>query len=161
MSVYEYSLPRLDGSELPLSELEGHALLLVNVASACGLTPQYEGLQALNNRYRDRGLIIVGVPCNQFGGQEPLEGDEIAEFCSTNYAVDFALTAKIDVNGVHSHPLYRELTTAPDDAGNAGDVQWNFEKFLVSPAGEVLRRFRPQTTPEDPEVVAAIESALP
>jgi len=161
MSVYEYSLPRPDGTELPLAELEGHTLLLVNVASKCGLTPQYEGLQALNARFRERGLIIVGVPCNQFGGQEPLEGEEIEEFCSTNYAVDFALTAKIEVNGVHGHPLYHELTAIADDDGEAGDVEWNFEKFLISPSGEVLRRFRPQVTPEDPELVAAVESALP
>jgi glutathione peroxidase len=161
MSVYEYSLPRPDGTELPLSELEGHTVLLVNVASKCGLTPQYEGLQALNNRYRERGLIIVGVPCNQFGGQEPLEGEEIAEFCSANYSVDFALTAKIDVNGVHGHPLYRELSAVVDDHGTAGDVEWNFEKFLVSPTGDVLRRFRPQVKPDDPEFVSAIESALP
>jgi glutathione peroxidase len=161
VSVFDHELPMLDGSTMALRGLEGHAVLFVNVASKCGLTPQYEGLQRLNERFRERGLFVIGVPCNQFGGQEPLEGEAIAEFCATEYDVDFPLSAKLDVNGVKAHPLYRDLTGTPDPGGVAGEVDWNFEKFLVAPDGEVVARFRPQVAPDDPELVAAIEAALP
>jgi glutathione peroxidase len=138
----------------------GRATLVVNVASRCGLTPQYEALQRLHERFEPQGFSVLGVPCNQFGEQEPGTPEEIAAFCSETYAVSFPLTAKVDVNGSDRHPLYEELTSMPDDEGRSGDVQWNFEKFLVSPEGRVVRRFRPQTEPESPEVIAAIETAL-
>jgi glutathione peroxidase len=158
--TYEHTLPTLDGDTLDLATLRGRPTLIVNVASACGLTPQYEGLQGLYEQYADRGLAIVGVPCNQFGEQEPGTPEEIAAFCSSTYGVTFPLTAKLDVNGPNRHPLYEELTAAPDDEGKAGDVQWNFEKFLVSSDGEILARFRPLTTPDDPALLAAIEAAI-
>jgi glutathione peroxidase len=159
--TYEHTLPTLDGDTLDLASLRGRPTLIVNVASACGLTPQYEGLQSLYERYADRGLAIVGVPCNQFGEQEPGTPEEISTFCSSNYGVTFPLTAKLDVNGPGRHPLYEELTAVPDAEGKAGDIQWNFEKFLISRDGDVLARFRPLVTPDDPELVAAIEAALP
>ena len=131
------------------------------MASKCGLTPQYEGLERLQERYEGRGFSVLGFPCNQFLGQEPGSAEEIAEFCSTTYGVTFPLFEKIDVNGEQRHPIYAELTEVPDDDGQAGDVTWNFEKFLVSPAGEVVARFRPQVEPEDPALVGAIEAQLP
>lgn len=158
--IYDLTLETLAGGNLDLAAFRGTPTLIVNVASQCGLTPQYEGLQALYERYRSSGLNVVGVPCNQFGEQEPGSPDEIATFCSTNYGVTFPLTAKLEVNGPNRHPLYGELTATPDTEGNAGDVQWNFEKFLVSSDGEILARFRPLTTPDDPELLAAIEAAL-
>ena len=144
-----------------ISTLQGRAVLVVNVASKCGLTPQYEALQQVHERYGDRGFTVVGVPCNQFGGQEPGTMDEILEFCSTNYSVTFPLTEKVEVNGPGRHPVYEELTSVPDAEGEAGDVVWNFEKFVLSPGGEVVARFRPLTAPDAPEVLAAIESVLP
>ena len=161
MSIYNVEIASLDGTPFDLGGLRGKAVLVVNVASRCGLTPQYEGLQRLHERYRDRGFTVLGVPCNQFGEQEPGSPGEIAEFCSTSYHVTFPLTEKVDVNGGGRHPLYRELTSKADEAGDAGDVQWNFEKFLLSPEGKVLARFRPPTVPESDEVVVAIEAALP
>jgi glutathione peroxidase len=158
--TYDHALEALDGSTLDLDAFRGQPTLIVNVASKCGLTPQYEGLQSLYERYADRGLNIVGVPCNQFGEQEPGSPEESATSCSANYGVSFPLTAKLDVNGANRHPLYDELTATPDAEGKAGDVQWNFEKFLVSSDGEILARFRPLTTPDDPELLAAIEAAL-
>ena len=134
--------------------------LLVNVASKCGLTPQYEGLERLQETYGDRGFTVLGFPCNQFLGQEPGTAEEIAEFCSTTYGVSFPLFEKIEVNGDGRHPLYAELTEVADAEGAAGDIQWNFEKFLVSPDG-TIRRFRPGVEPEAPELVAAIEADLP
>jgi glutathione peroxidase len=128
--TYDHTLEALDGGTLDLSSFRGRPTLIVNVASKCGLTPQYEGLQSLYERYADRGLNIVGVPCNQFGEQEPGSPEEIATFCSANYGVTFPLTTKLDVNGPNRHPLYEELTATPDAEGKAGDVQWNFEKFL-------------------------------
>jgi glutathione peroxidase len=159
--IYEYSLPLLEGGWLDLSQLRGRSALIVNVASECGLTPQYEGLEWLHGAYGKRGLTVIGVPCNQFGDQEPGSPEEIAEFCSSNYRVSFPLTAKLEVNGSGRHPLYEELTAAPDADGEAGDVQWNFEKFLVSAVGEVLERFRPLVAPDAPGLIAAIEAALP
>ena len=134
---------------------------MVNVASKCGLTPQYAGLERLHERYAGRGFAVVGFPCNQFGGQEPGTAAEIGEFCSTTYGVTFPMLEKVEVNGPGRHPVYTELTAVPDASGEAGDVQWNFEKFLVGPDGRVLARFRPQTTPEDPALIAAIEANLP
>ena len=149
----------LDGGELDLRDLPG-PMLIVNVASKCGLTPQYTALEKLARDYRDRGLTVLGAPCNQFMGQEPGTPDEIAEFCSATYGVTFPLTEKLDVNGDDAHPLFAELTTTPDADGNAGDVEWNFEKFLVSKDGEVLARFRPATVPDAPEIIEAVEKAL-
>jgi glutathione peroxidase len=161
MSIQDIPLNTLDGKPASLNDYEGKAILLVNVASRCGLTPQYEGLERLHERYAERGFSVVGVPCNQFGGQEPGTADEIQEFCSATYGVTFPLLQKIDVNGEGRHPLYAELTKTPDAEGNDGDIQWNFEKFLIGADGVVLRRFRPRTEPEAPEVVEAIEAALP
>ncbi|HVM65150.1 MAG TPA: glutathione peroxidase [Acidimicrobiales bacterium] len=161
MTIYDIPIRTLAGEPASLADQKGKALLLVNVASKCGLTPQYEGLERLQERYEDRGFSVLGFPCNQFMGQEPGTPEEIATFCSTTYGVTFPLFEKIDVNGQGRHPLYSELTAAADADGAAGDVQWNFEKFLVSPTGEVVARFRPATDPEAPEVVAAIEAALP
>ncbi len=161
MSVYEGQLTALDGTALDLADLKGTATLVVNVASRCGLTPQYEGLERLQQRYHDRGFTVLGAPCNQFGEQEPGTPEEIATFCSTTYGVSFPLTEKLDVNGEQRHALYQQLTAVPDGTGAAGDIQWNFEKFLVSPDGDIVARFRPMTTPEDDEVIAAIEAVLP
>jgi glutathione peroxidase len=134
---------------------------VVNVASRCGLTPQYAGLEELQKRFASSGFNVLGVPCNQFGGQEPGTAKQIATFCSENYGVTFPMTEKVEVNGAGRHLLYSRLVTAPDAQGQAGDIQWNFEKFLVTPSGEVVARFRPQTAPQSPEVVAAIQAALP
>jgi glutathione peroxidase len=150
-----------DPSSLADSDLAGKTLLIVNVASKCGLTPQYAGLEALHERFADQGFAVVGFPCNQFGGQEPGSAAEIAEFCSTTYGVSFPMFEKIEVNGAGRHPIYTELTAVADAGGEAGDVQWNFEKFLVGPDGTVLARFRPRTAPEAPELVDAIEASLP
>ena len=148
----------LDGSELPLSRFAGQVVLVVNVASQCGLTPQYEGLERLQQRFGPRGFSVLGVPCNQFAGQEPGYEAEIQAFCQTSYGVTFPLTEKTAVNGGQRHPLYRLL--AGEGAEFPGDISWNFEKFLVGKNGEVLARFSPRTLPEDPSVLAAIESAL-
>jgi glutathione peroxidase len=155
------TLPALDGSEAALADYAGQALLVVNVASKCGFTRQYAGLEALHERYRDRGLTVLGFPSNQFGAQEPGTAEEIAEFCSANFGVTFPLFAKTDVNGPDRHPLYARLTETADAQGVAGDVQWNFEKLLVAPNGEVVARFRSKTEPEAPELVSAIEAVLP
>ncbi|MGW3964491.1 glutathione peroxidase [Amycolatopsis sp. NPDC005003] len=161
MGIHEIPLKTLDGRDSSLGEFAGKALLVVNVASKCGLTPQYSGLERLQERFGGQGFSVVGFPCNQFAGQEPGSADEIQTFCSTTYGVTFPLFEKIDVNGEGRHPLYAELTGTPDAEGAAGDVQWNFEKFLVGADGEVLARFRPRTEPEDEAVVKAIEAALP
>ncbi|TVL89418.1 glutathione peroxidase [Streptomyces sp. SAJ15] len=160
MSLYDIPLRTLSGEPTTLGAHRDKAVLLVNVASKCGLTPQYEGLERLQRRYVERGFTVLGVPCNQFAGQEPGTDEEIQTFCSTTYGVTFPLLEKLDVNGEDRHPLYTELTRTPDATGEAGDVQWNFEKFLVSPRGEVVGRFRPRTEPEAPELVAAIEAQL-
>jgi glutathione peroxidase len=151
-------LTALDGSTLP--DLDGKAVLVVNVASKCGLTPQYTALEQLQKDYADRGFSVLGVPCNQFMGQEPGSPEEIATFCSATYGVTFPLTEKIEVNGEGRHPLYASLTETADADGEAGDIQWNFEKFLIAPDGTVTR-FRPRTVPDDPAVVAAITEVLP
>jgi glutathione peroxidase len=152
----------LDGEPTTLGALTGgRAALVVNVASKCGLTPQYSALEALQKEYADQGFTVVGVPCNQFRGQEPGTAEEIAEFCSATYGVTFPMTGKVEVNGPGAHPVYQRLTATPDAAGEAGDVQWNFEKFLIDGSGEVVGRFRPTTLPDAPEVRAAIEASLP
>ncbi|HEY3472925.1 MAG TPA: glutathione peroxidase [Amycolatopsis sp.] len=161
MGIHEIPLKTLDGQDTTLGSLAGKALLVVNVASKCGLTPQYSGLERLQERFGGQGFSAVGFPCNQFAGQEPGSAEEIQTFCSTTYGVTFPLFEKIDVNGDNRHPLYAELTEKADAEGAAGDVQWNFEKFLVGADGEVLARFRPRTEPEDEAVVKAIEAALP
>jgi len=161
MSLLETRVATLEGAPTTLGEvLGGRAALVVNVASRCGLTPQYAGLVRLQESYADRGFTVVGVPCNQFMGQEPGSAEEIQEFCSTTYGVDFPLLEKVEVNGDDRHPLYTELTTTADAEGAAGDVQWNFEKFLLSADGEVVARFRPRVEPESPEVVEAIEKVI-
>ncbi len=161
MSLYDIALRTLDGQDTTLGAYSGQALLLVNVASKCGLTPQYTALEQLQKEYGDRGFSVLGFPCNQFMGQEPGTNEEIAEFCSATYGVTFPLFDKIEVNGPGRHPLYTALTATEDAEGEAGDVEWNFEKFLVSPAGDVVQRFRPQTVPDDPAVISAIEAQLP
>ena len=161
MTLYDAKINTLEGGPADLSEFEGKALLVVNVASKCGLTPQYEGLQKLHEQYADRGFEVLGFPCNQFMGQEPGTAEEIREFCDSTYHVTFPLFEKIDVNGDQQHPIYAELEQQTDADGEAGDVKWNFEKFLVSPTGEVVGRFRPQVTPDDPALVSAIEAQLP
>jgi glutathione peroxidase len=161
MNVHGIPLRTLSGEPATLGELAGKSLLVVNVASRCGLTPQYEGLERLQQTYGERGFSVVGFPCNQFGGQEPGTAEEIQTFCSTTYGVSFPLFEKIEVNGPSRHPLYTELTATPDVNGDAGDIQWNFEKFLIGPEGAVLGRFRPPTQPEAPEILTAIEASLP
>ena len=151
----------LSGARLDPMLLRGRATLIVNVASRCGLTPQYEALQRLYERYHERGLVVLGIPCDQFAGQEPGTPQEIAEFCSDTYSVTFPLTDKLEVNGHGRHPLYDLLAAIPDRFGAAGDVQWNFEKFLVSPQGEPVARFRPTILPESAELIEAIEATLP
>ncbi|NKY25131.1 glutathione peroxidase [Nocardia gamkensis] len=161
MSLREVPLRTLSGESTTLADLVGdRAVLLVNVASKCGLTPQYSGLVELHESFGPRGLSVVGVPCNQFMGQEPGTAEEIQEFCSATYGVDFPLLEKTDVNGDQRHALYQQLVQTPDAEGNAGDIQWNFEKFLIDRDGKVAGRFRPRTTPEAPELVAAIEAVL-
>ena len=160
MSIYDAPVKTLEGEPASLKDHEGEALLIVNVASKCGLTPQYTALEELHEKYKDRGFSVIGVPCNQFRGQEPGTAEEIREFCSTTYNVTFPILEKTDINGDKTHPLYQELKQTPDAEGNAGDVMWNFEKFLVAPGGKVTR-FRPQVKPDDPAVVDAIEAALP
>ncbi len=161
MSVHDVSIARLDGSPMNLADFAGQTVLVVNVASQCGLTPQYTALEEIHERFADRGFTVLGVPCNQFLGQEPGTADEIAEFCSSTYGVTFPLTEKVEVNGEGRHPLYDELVDVADDEGHTGDIRWNFEKFLVGPDGAVVARFSPVTVPDDPSVVAAIEGALP
>jgi glutathione peroxidase len=161
MSLSDISLTTLDGQSTSLADYGDRAVLIVNVASKCGLTPQYSALEQLARDYADRGLTVIGVPCNQFMGQEPGDAEEIQAFCSTTYGVTFTLLAKTDVNGPDRHPLFTELTKTPDAGGEAGDVQWNFEKFLVAPGGVMVNRFRPTTVPDAPEVVGAIERILP
>jgi len=159
-SIYGLELPRLNGKLESLSAYSGKVVLAVNVASRCGFTPQYGGLQALQDSYADRGLVVLGFPCNQFFHQEPGTAEQIQEFCSLNYGVTFPLFAKLDVKGEGQHPLYAILTESADDSGKAGNVRWNFEKFLVGRDGRVVRRFRSKVVPEDPTVVDAIEALL-
>lgn len=161
MSLLDTPIARLDGTPATLGEITGgKPALLVNVASKCGLTPQYTGLEALHDKYASRGFTVVGVPCNQFGGQEPGGPDEIAEFCSATYGVTFPMTEKVEVNGTDRHPLYDELTRAVDEQGRTGDIAWNFEKFVLDADGRVVARFNPSVEPDDARLVAAVESVL-
>src|SRR5436190_13971710 len=146
MSLYDAPVKTLKGESASLKDYEGKTVLVVNVASKCGLTPQYTGLEQLHEKYKDKGFAVLGFPCNQFGGQEPGTAEEIETFCSTTYGVTFPMMEKIDVNGPDRHPFYTELTATPDAEGTAGDIQWNFEKFLLDPTGKVVARFRPRTT---------------
>jgi glutathione peroxidase len=162
MTLHHVKIARLDGTPSTLGEITGgHPALVVNVASQCGLTPQYTALEELHTRYAARGFSVVGVPCNQFGAQEPGTPEEIATFCSTSYGVTFPLTEKVDVNGEGRHELYDGLVAAADQDGRTGDVQWNFEKFLLDGDGAVVARFAPTVVPDDPRVTAAIEALLP
>jgi glutathione peroxidase len=160
MPIYELPINTLDGAAGKLAEHQGKVVLVVNVASRCGLTPQYAGLERLHERFADQGFAVLGFPCNQFAGQEPGSPVEIAEFCRTTYGARFPLFEKIDVNGANRHPVYQALTRHADAEGHDGDVRWNFEKFLVGRDGEVIARFAPPTDPESPELVAQIEKAL-
>jgi glutathione peroxidase len=157
--LYELPLRTLTGE--PATLPQGMALLVVNVASKCGLTPQYAGLEELQRTYGSRGFSVLGFPCNQFLGQEPGTAEEIATFCSSTYGVSFPLYEKVEVNGEDRHPLFALLSEVEDDNGEAGDVRWNFEKWLIAPDGRVARRFRPQWEPDDPALVAAVVSVLP
>jgi glutathione peroxidase len=171
MALTDVPIARLDGTPATLGEITGgRPALVVNVASKCGLTPQYSALEALQEQYADRGFTVVGVPCNQFGGQEPGSAEEISEFCSATYGVTFPMTEKVEVNGDHRHPLYDELVATPyragtdfggsDLAGTTGDISWNFEKFLVDRSGAVVARLAPGVVPDDPRVTEAVESVL-
>lgn len=159
-SLHEFTLPTLAGQPRALADFRGQTLLLVNVASACGLTPQYAGLQRLHERHAERGFSVLAFPCNQFKGQEPGSADEIQRFCETNYSVGFPLFAKLEVNGRGRHALYAWLCAQETQPAPAGDIQWNFEKFVVDGQGQVVARFEPTTEPEAPELVALIESCL-
>jgi glutathione peroxidase len=159
-SIYDIPLHRLSGEPDSLETYRGNVLLAVNVASKCGRTPQYAGLQTLFDRYAGRGFTVLGFPCNQFGREEPGSASEIAKFCSTNYGITFPMFAKLQVNGPRRHPLYQVLTACPDEDGQAGDVAWNFEKFLITKEGSVVRRYRNTVTPENPKLVSAIETLL-
>lgn len=150
----------LQGGAADLGQYRGKAVLVVNVASKCGLTPQYAGLERLHERYADQGFTVLGVPCNQFLGQEPGSSEEIAEFCSATYGVTFPMTEKVEVNGEGRHPLYERLVDHADTGGHTGDIRWNFEKFLIDRDGAVVARFSPQTEPESAEIVAAVEKAI-
>jgi len=161
VTLYDIPIHRLDGSESSLGEFKGKAALIVNVASKCGLTPQYEGLEKIHERYADRGFTVLGFPCNQFLGQEPGSPDDIATFCSTTYGVTFPLFEKIEVNGDDKHPIYEELEKVADAGGHTGDIRWNFEKFVLSPDGEIVARFNPTVEPEAPELIETIEKVLP
>jgi len=159
MTITDEPINTLQGQPTTLADLNKKSLLLVNVASKCGLTPQYTGLEALQEKYADQGFAVVGFPCNQFGAQEPGTAEEIETFCSTTYGVSFPMMEKIDVNGAQAHPIYASLTQVADGEGHSGDIRWNFEKFLVGADGSVTR-FSPLVTPEDPGLVGAIESSL-
>lgn len=159
MAIRDIELTTIEGAPASMADYAGKVVMVVNVASKCGLTPQYEKLEELQKEYQDRGFTVLGFPCNQFMGQEPGSTEDIQEFCSTTYGVTFPLMDKIEVNGRGKHPLYSELTQVKDASGKAGEVTWNFEKFVITPDG-AISRFRPQTQPDAPEVIAAIESGL-
>jgi glutathione peroxidase len=160
MSVHEFSHTTIDGVSKSLRDYAGQTLLVVNVASQCGLTPQYEGLEKLWQRYRDRGLAVLGFPCNQFGAQEPGSEDQIKTFCETHYGVSFPMFAKLEVNGANAHPLYAWLTSQATAPEGPGPIKWNFGKFVIGPDGQVVARFAPTVAPEAPELVAMLERTL-
>lgn len=161
MSVHEFSHPTIDGVDTSLAQFAGKALLIVNVASQCGLTPHYAGMQALHERFAERGFAVLGFPCNQFGSQEPGSEQQIKQFCETRFGVTFPMFAKLEVNGAGRHPLYAWLTSQATKPDGSGDIKWNFAKFVIGPTGEVVARFAPTVTPDDPALIAAIEAALP
>lgn len=160
MNLYEHTMTSLDGTPFDLGQLEGEVVMIVNVASKCGLTPQYRALEQLHEKYGPRGFHVVGFPCNQFMGQEPGSSEEIAEFCSATYGVTFPMSAKIDVNGEQRDPLYHDLVEFADGEGYVGDIRWNFEKFVIGRRGEIVARFAPQVEPDAPEVIALIDAQL-
>ncbi|HZQ86782.1 MAG TPA: glutathione peroxidase [Acidimicrobiales bacterium] len=160
MSIYDVPVNTLKGEPASLADYKGKTVLVVNVASKCGLTPQYEGLERIHEQFADQGFSVLGFPCNQFGAQEPGSPEEIATFCSTTYGVTFPMFEKIDVNGDGRHPLYDQLTQTEDAEGKAGDVVWNFEKFLIGPDGDVVARYRPLVDPEAPELVEQIQKLV-
>jgi glutathione peroxidase len=160
MSILELPISTLSGAPSSLGAVGAKVLLVVNVASKCGLTPQYTGLEKVHETYAARGLSVVGVPCNQFGGQEPGSPDEIATFCSVNYGVTFPMTEKIEVNGAGRHPIYASLTEVADAEGTSGDIRWNFEKFVIGHDGATVVRFSPMVAPDDPNLIATIERLL-
>ena len=155
MTIFDVDIDGLNGGSADMDRYRGNVVLVVNVASKCGATPQYAGLQALYDKYADRGLVVLGVPCNQFAGQEPGSAAEIEEFCQVNYGVTFPLTEKVEVNGPGRHPLYKALI------GDGEDISWNFSKFVVAPDGTVAARFDTRVDPQDGELVAAVEKLLP
>ena len=159
-TAYDFAFKSIDGAPLPMTAFKDKVVLVVNTASKCGLTPQYDGLEKLYTDFKDQGLVVLGVPCNQFAGQEPGSAEEIGEFCSATYGTTFPMTEKLDVNGRRRPALFDWLTETEDADGRAGEVEWNFEKFLVSREGAVVARFRPKLEPESDEVVGAIEAAL-
>lgn len=159
-SVYEFTMKDIEGKDVKLDTYKGKVSLVVNTASKCGLTPQYEGLQALYDKYKDKGFVILGFPANNFMGQEPGTEKEIKDFCTLNYKVSFPMFSKISVKGTDQHPFYTYLTNKESNPGFEGDITWNFEKFLVGKDGKVIARFSPKTKPEDPKIVEAIEAAL-
>jgi glutathione peroxidase len=160
-AMWSAPIHTLKGEPTTLAAYKGKALLLVNVASKCGLTPQYSTLEALQKKYASKGFTVIGFPCNQFHGQEPGTAEEIATFCATNYGITFPIMEKIDVNGETRHPIYKALTPIADAGGHEGDIRWNFEKFVVSADGKQVTRFSPKTKPEDPKLIGALEAALP
>lgn len=160
MTALSYDMTTLGGETVSLSRYKGNVVLMVNVASECGLTPQYEQLQALHRKYAEQGLAVVAFPCNQFGGQEPGTAEEIQQFCSQNYGVEFDMFAKVDVNGEDACDLYKYLTQLDTQPKGPGDIGWNFEKFLIGRDGSVVGRYGPQTRPDAPEIIKAVETAL-
>jgi glutathione peroxidase len=160
-TIYDHKVTSLGGSSADLHDFEGDAVLVVNVASKCGSTPQYAGLEELYETYKDRGFSVLGFPCNQFGNQEPGTAAEIQEFCTTTYGVSFPMFDKVEVNGEGRDPLFADLTATPDEQGVAGDISWNFEKFLVAPGGRIVGRFRGKTQPLSDEITSAVEKVLP
>jgi len=159
-SIYDFTLNSIDGAPAPLANFQGKVMLLVNVASKCGLTPQYTGLEKLYEKYKDQGLVVVGVPANNFGGQEPGTNEEIRSFCSLKYDVTFPMMSKVSVKGSDQTPLYRYLTDASTHAKTGGEIQWNFTKFLIDRKGGIAARFEPGVTPDSAEMTLAIEQAL-
>lgn len=159
-SIYDYSVKTIDGRAKSLADYKGKALLIVNVASECGLTPQYAGLESLHEAYADKGLAILGFPANEFGSQEPGSNQQIQEFCRTSYGVKFDMFSKVKVKGAGIEPLFEHLTSKETDPAFAGDIKWNFNKFLIGKDGRVLARFEPKVEPTSPEVTKAVESAL-
>lgn len=157
-SVYDFEAQQIGGAVVPLSQFKGKPLLIVNTASACGFTPQFAGLEELHRQYGERGLVVLGFPCNQFGSQDPGSNDEIASFCQVNYGVSFPMMAKIDVNGAQAHPLYRWLTAEAPGLLGSKAIKWNFTKFLVGKDGEVIKRYAPQEAPA--KLAKDIEAAL-